>query len=399
MENINNDKELHRKFVILGNNRRKLTNELLALLPEVYEKEIYKKYSATIVEYAGKFGGLSKGVVMKRLRLEKHLKDKPILREAIRTEGVHKVALIAKLATAETENIWVDKLKNMSKSSLFELAKEVREKVKDRKCRDVCAGAGADAGAGAGVGIVATTAGLDFGFCKAVPQKVKIELEGELLFMFLKLKKKYGNNLNNNEVIKKILETATNVSETKPHKANAIKQEAKTHQSGATVSPEVKLQASIVTQSSHQKVQIFPGTIFTMFEVGTMENENPTKYESKHEVPEKITKDTSARKISTKTSHYISVKIKKPVLSSTNGKCSYPGCEKPAEIIHHPERFAKSQNHNNIKPLCKIHHEFMHNGLVKNEQSSADGWQLELDGKLDEIDIMYRKYRRVWAES
>ena len=369
---MNNDKELHRKFVILGNNRRKLTNELLALLPEIYEKGIYKKYSATIIEYAGKFGGLSKGVVIKRLRLEKYLKDKPILREAIKTEGVHKVALVAKLATAETESIWVDKLKNMSKSSLFELAKEVRAKVEEGKCKGT--------GHGAGDGIVATTTGLDCGFCKAAPQKMKIELEGESLFMFLKMKKKYGNSLSNNEVMKKIFEIATNALEIKPHKANvvAIQSEAKTHQSGATVSPEVKFQANITPQSSSQKVQIFPGTTFTIFEVGTIECENQTKYESKHGVP-----------------RYIQVKIKKPALSSTNGKCSYPGCEKPAEIIHHPERFAVSQNHNNIKPLCKIHHEFMHNGLVKNEQSSTSDWQLDLDGKLDEIDSLYRKYRRL----
>ncbi|MEK7547370.1 MAG: hypothetical protein AAB540_00595, partial [Patescibacteria group bacterium] len=267
------------------------------------------------------------------LRLEKHLKDKPILREAIRTEGMHKVALVAKLATAETENIWVDKLKNMSKSSLFELAKEVRGKVENGKCQD--------------------------SFCKAVPQKVKIDLEGDLLFMFLKLKKKYGNNLSNNEVMKKVLESAMDLLEAKP---------------------QVDIQANVATQSSYQKIQIFPGKTFNRYEVGTME----------HGVPEKITK---------KAPRYVQVKIKKSALSSTNGKCSYPGCEKPAEIIHHPERFAKSQNHNNIKPLCKIHHEFMHNGLVKNEQSSVDNWQLDLDGKLDKIDMMYREYRRVWAES
>ncbi|OGJ41811.1 hypothetical protein A3B60_00475 [Candidatus Peregrinibacteria bacterium RIFCSPLOWO2_01_FULL_39_12] len=341
-------KELHRKFVILGNNRRRLTNELLALLPEIYEKKIYKKYSATIIEYAGKFGGLSKGVVMKRLRLEKHLKDKPILREAIKTEGVHKVALIAKLATPETENIWVDKLKNMSKSSLFELAKEVRGKVEDGKCSG-------------------SNAGFDFGFCKAAPQKMKIEIGGELLFMFLKLKKKYGNNLSNNEVMKKILETAVDVSEAK-FQTEPTRIQSMPHK--ASVATRAKLRPNATPQSSLQKVQIFPGKIFSRYEKAVQEN------------------------ITTQATRYIKVRIKKPALSSTNGKCSYPGCEKPAENLHHPDRFARGQNHDNIKPLCKTHHEFMHNGLVKNEQDSVDSWQLNLDGKLDEIDDLYRNYRR-----
>ncbi len=52
------DKELHRTFVKLGYDRRRLTNQLLAILPEIYERGIYKKYARTIEEYAGKFGGL-----------------------------------------------------------------------------------------------------------------------------------------------------------------------------------------------------------------------------------------------------------------------------------------------------------------------------------------------------
>ncbi len=71
------EKDLHRKFRKLGMERRRLTNQLVALLPEIYERGIYKKYAATIVEYAGKFAGLSKSVVMKRLRIEKFLGGKP----------------------------------------------------------------------------------------------------------------------------------------------------------------------------------------------------------------------------------------------------------------------------------------------------------------------------------
>jgi hypothetical protein len=47
---------------------------------------------------------------------------------------------------------------------------------------------------------------------------------------------------------------------------------------------------------------------------------------------------------------------------SLSDHCVYPGCNKPAEQIHHPQRFSLSKNHENLKPLCKAHHELVHNG-------------------------------------
>lgn len=51
-------------------------------------------------------------------------------------------------------------------------------------------------------------------------------------------------------------------------------------------------------------------------------------------------------------------------------KCQYPGCNLPAQVIHHPERFSLQANHNNLKPLCKGHHELAHNGFEPEEWSA-----------------------------
>src|SRR3989338_7235853 len=123
---------LHKKFVELGRARNKLTNEMLAILPEIYKSGVWRKYADSIVEYAGKFGGISRGVVEKRLRLEKNLEDKPELKAMIREEGVHKVAIVASLASAETDSFWADTVKNTSKSALVKLGKELRSKVVDK---------------------------------------------------------------------------------------------------------------------------------------------------------------------------------------------------------------------------------------------------------------------------
>jgi len=51
-------------------------------------------------------------------------------------------------------------------------------------------------------------------------------------------------------------------------------------------------------------------------------------------------------------------------------QCQYPGCRKPAEVIHHPHRFALRANHENLKPLCKGHHELVHSGYAGLEPKS-----------------------------
>ena len=92
---MKNPSALHKRFTQLGKQRHKLLHQLLAILPEIYESRIYKKYASSIFEYASKFGGIPRSSVEKRLRLEKHLENRPILKEAIEDVGVNKVAMVA----------------------------------------------------------------------------------------------------------------------------------------------------------------------------------------------------------------------------------------------------------------------------------------------------------------
>ncbi len=51
---------------------------------------------------------------------------------------------------------------------------------------------------------------------------------------------------------------------------------------------------------------------------------------------------------------------RREALAKTNGKCSVPGCNKPAEEIHHPKPWAIFHKHDELEPLCKAHHELEH---------------------------------------
>ncbi|PIR55275.1 hypothetical protein COU74_01585, partial [Candidatus Peregrinibacteria bacterium CG10_big_fil_rev_8_21_14_0_10_36_19] len=88
-------------------------------------------------------------------------------------------------------------------------------------------------------------------------------------------------------------------------------------------------------------------------------------------------------------SRYIPAKIRKQTIAKTNGKCAYPTCIKSFENLHHVDYFAHTHNHKNLTPLCKVHHEYAHNGLIQGENP-----QLTLSNETNYYDELYRKARR-----
>lgn len=278
-------KNLHEEFVRLGRERRGLLNRMLLILPEIYESGIWKNYASDIFEYAGRYGGVGRSTVEKRLRLEKHLENKPCLKAAIAKAGVGKVALVASLASSTNEKMFADKALHMSKSALETLSKELRGKE-----------------------------GINP--CQAKAEKIVLELDEEMTFLFLKFKKKFGS-LSNKEVMQKLLEQA--------------------------------------------------------------------------EEPKPVPRDGVAVYSSTQVSRHVPVQLKRQTTGT--GQCQYPGCNRPYQNIHHPERFSKTKNHNKLIALCKDHHQFMHSGLIENETKPQKYWAINVYKTPDETDHLYRKFR------
>lgn len=176
---MQNPQQLHLEFVKLGRVKLNFKNKMLAILPDIYKSGIWKKYAGSIVEYAGKYGDIAKTTVIKRLRLEDNLVGKPHLKAAIATAGIHKVAMMAKIATPETEQIIAEKINDMSKAAVQSLSKEIHQgNLLDYKTQP----------------------------CKAVPQIKRVELDAEATFLFLKLKAKLGKHMSDKEFLKQVLE-------------------------------------------------------------------------------------------------------------------------------------------------------------------------------------------------
>jgi hypothetical protein len=61
---------------------------------------------------------------------------------------------------------------------------------------------------------------------------------------------------------------------------------------------------------------------------------------------------------------YVPVEVRRIVIKEFGNRCCAPGCERPAENLHHEKGFAIDQSHDPrfLKPLCKGHHELAHAG-------------------------------------
>lgn len=272
----------------------------------------------------------------------------------IATEGVHKVALVASLATQKDEEEWADKVENMSKEALFELAKEVRQKRglfavdseggglfrEERRLFD-------------GDYEVGVSGALEVSNqkCQAAVQTMKITLEGDLLFLFLKLKKQFGKHLTTTELLHRIF---TESLEAKPH---------------------------VAKRSTFNKPKL-----------------------AEKDVPG----NTFLKKKSLKITRYNPVGIKQEKLQETAGRCTYPGCNRPSDLFHHAERVAEAKRkgldgaevQKSITPMCKLHHEFAHNGLIENEREGGENWCLDLGIKtLNWVDQNYRKWRKLGLQA
>lgn len=86
---------------------------------------------------------------------------------------------------------------------------------------------------------------------------------------------------------------------------------------------------------------------------------------------------------STKVTRYIPAHIKRKAVNQTNGKCAHPKCNKPYNHLHHPHKFAQRPNHNNLTPLCKVHHELIHTGFLNKK------WAINKKQTLDQYDQKY----------
>jgi len=112
--------------------RRKFTG----LLPEVYKRRLFKKKGySSIYEFAARLAGLSNAQVDLTLRLEKRLKDKPVLKKAL-VEGemsVNKLARITSIATKQNQEELFEQTKRLSNRAVEVFVRDLKMKAEREK--------------------------------------------------------------------------------------------------------------------------------------------------------------------------------------------------------------------------------------------------------------------------
>ncbi|MEK7673413.1 MAG: HNH endonuclease [Patescibacteria group bacterium] len=121
------DENLFRLCKVYGGRALMWRAKFTGLLPEVFKRKLYvKKGFDSIFEFAKKLAGLSEEQVRLTLNLEKKFEKLPELKNLLVSGevSVNKLARVASIATAETEQFWAENLKNLSKSAVETLVRD-----------------------------------------------------------------------------------------------------------------------------------------------------------------------------------------------------------------------------------------------------------------------------------
>ena len=171
-------RELHKKFVHLGNEHRKILYKIQVMIPMINRYEVWKIYAcASIFEYVAKYAGIGGETVKKALMVGEKVRGRPLLKRAVEAVGVNKVAVALRLGGSDEEI--AEKAMTMSKKALELLAKEKFSGV-------------------------------------ATEQKMSIELTPEMQKMFYLLKKKFDAGSNQEALtlmMKELLNAKNNTRE------------------------------------------------------------------------------------------------------------------------------------------------------------------------------------------
>lgn len=86
-----------------------------------------------------------------------------------------------------------------------------------------------------------------------------------------------------------------------------------------------------------------------------------------------------AREQNGATNRYIPADARKIIQQRSGGMCEYPNCRAPGQILHHTRRYALRKNHDPqyIRNLCKKHEALLQNGLIENEESRPEKWNIQ----------------------
>jgi len=362
------DRDLFNLCQQCGANIRKFQREFACYLPEVEKRRLYKHHHChTLYEFAAKLAGMTKETVDEILKVHQKLADKQMLINLMMEQGWGKLRIVASIATVETQEFWVEKVREMSKMTLQtfvnELKKQATARANELPTELENSLPNENAGLMDGQTISSTEVSAPIHIAQqfdlfgdensrtgsgkpmeisqktAMTFKLDDEAETKLKIFKHRLEKKTKELQDWNQTIKELLKIVEqHESCTKPK---------------AQQTPEPIRQKKIAEKDAR-----------------------PQEQETRE-----ITKDEIQKSLPACDKRYIPACVRRYLEQKYHGKCGFPNCKNPSEITHHTRRFSLKPNHDPdfIVPLCKPHERLAHHGLIQNEESSPEKWQIKLN--------------------
>ena len=336
--------KIHQQFKYCGRKAIQFRQQCIGMLPQIFKEKIYeKKGFKSIFEYAAKFAGLSEKQVKRGLSIHERVEDKPALRELLEKGevSINKLAKIVSIVTTENQEVLADQVKLLSCRALETLVRD--EKFAQQNISGTNPGTARGNSTGENISECHENqnglqkALFDHNFVHVNKSELENETEFAQLPELLNLKLTTSNFQKLLELQEKGIDINRLISEMLENREDEIAKEKET-----------------IAQQINQKLLI--GIAIA----GNHERQNDSQYHA--------TKSTNTP------SRYIPIKIKRLIRKEQGTKCSMPNCQKPAEQIHHTQRFALAGTHDPryIAQLCRDHHQIAHTiDLKYHEMRSA----------------------------
>jgi len=356
------DKDLYQYCKKVGFNARIWSRKFMATIPEVAKRRLYKKYGyCSIHEFSAKMAGVSHDNVDEVLRVSEKFKELPKMKALIGDVGLSKLKVVACIATKDTDGFWAEKVKNMTKQVLEVYVREIKRKESEKTNYENIDKFPAFSIIENNIGSTIFQAekiqnGLQKFPGELSAKNLEIPQEQKQINMFDSEKSISQNhndarveNIQNHD--KKTF--TIQIDEKTEFELRKFKQKLeKEGKEPVDWNLTLKEMVRRALNGNHQK-EIIKKRKLEKASSNHKDLEQPTTKSLPAYNPRIILGGLWPTR-------YIPAKIKHELKQKHNGHCAYRGCNKPAEQIHHQNRFALKHNHENLIPLCKIHHDFLH---------------------------------------
>lgn len=282
------------------------------LLPEVYRRRLYeKKNFSSIFEFAAKLAGMSKDQVSLVLNLEKKFLDKSVLRGALVSGEIsaNKLTRVASIATVENQEELFEKTRILSNRAIEVFVRDAKSEM-------------------------AKSGSVNEGL-------IKIENYADFSKPLFDTESLHVQTLKSDLKLDTDVENELFEMQEKGIDINQFLREA--------------------LRERKEKIQKKKDEIAKRCISG-----------KQGEIEDKK-KEMAKRFVGNEMSRYIPAAVRRVIREEHGTKCSYPGCSRQAQVLHHTQRFSMVERHDPhfIAPLCQAHHEIAHKIDVRFAEKSG----------------------------